>query len=178
MGSEQSSSEEVAELLIDFRTKMGFPEAPNFIKAQAAAPSVMRGTWSLVQSVLVEGRLPRSLKEMVFVAISVDRDCGYCEAAHIACCRMLGVAESDLAALVRNFDEMLPERTRDIIGFAVKCARSPSALDDADFQRIRNHGLGDAELTELIAMSGLAVYANTLADATQVEPDSMFYTSS
>ena len=32
----------------------------------------------------------QGVKEMMFVAISKNRDCRYCTAAHIACCRMLG----------------------------------------------------------------------------------------
>ena len=51
----------------------------------------------------------------------------------------------------------------------------PQGLDDGDFQLLRDHGLDDAEMLELIAMSGLAVYANTIADATRVEPDSIFF---
>jgi uncharacterized peroxidase-related enzyme len=175
IASEDDAEDEVVRVLVDFRTKMGFTEAPNFIKAQAASHDVMNGTWDLVQNVLIKGTLPRSLKEMIFVAISVDRGCSYCEAAHVACCRMLGVDEKTLTTLLKNIDELLPERSRDIVKFAVTCARSPQALDDADFDRMRAHGLSDAELTELIAMAGLAVYANTLADATQVEPDSMFF---
>lgn len=176
IASEESAPQAVVDVLVDFRTKMGFPDTPNFIKAQAASPAVMRGTWGLVQNVLIGGTLPRSLKEMLFVAISVDRNCGYCEAAHLACCRMLGVTEDTLTTLVKNVDGLRPERARDIIQFAVKCARSPQSLDDADFERLKAHGLSDSELTELIAMSALAVYANTLADALQVEPDSMFFT--
>lgn len=175
IATEESASSEVADVLIDFRTRMGFAEAPNFIKAQAASTSVMKGTWGLVQHVLVAGKLPRSLKEMIFVAISVDRNCGYCEAAHIACCRMLGVNEDTLTTLVRNIDDMMPERMRDIIQFALKCSKSPRSLDDSDFALMCAHGLNDAEVTELIAMSALAVYANTLADAMQVEPDPMFF---
>lgn len=173
--SEEDAVGEVAEVLIDFRTRMGFPEAPNFIKVQGVAPAVIRGTWGLVQNVLVEGHLPRSLKEMIFVGISVDRNCGYCEAAHMACCRMLGVDEDTLTTLVKNVDQMLPTRARDIINFAVKCARTPQELDEDDYNKMRAHGLGDAELMELIAMSALAVYANTMADAMEVEPDSMFF---
>lgn len=175
--SEQAAQEPVAEVLVDFRQKMGFPAAPNFIRAQAASPDVMRGTWGLVRNVLVEGRLPRTLKEMVFVAISRDRHCNYCEAAHVACCRMLGVDEDSIKALVEDNEYGIPERTRDIISFAVKCARDPQSLEVSDFDTLRSHGLGDPELTELIAMSGLAVYANTLADAIQVDPDPMFFES-
>lgn len=40
----------------------------------------------------------------MFVAISTDRHCGYCEAAHIACCKMLGVDQAGIAALLENLD--------------------------------------------------------------------------
>lgn len=175
IASEATATTEVADILVDFRKRMGFPEAPNFIKAQSASPSVMRGTWGLVQNVLVDGNLPRSLKEMIFVAISMDRKCSYCEAAHVACCRMLGVDEETIEQLVENVEGLMPERTRDIISFGRKCARAPQSLDDSDFQQLKDHGLDEAEILELIAMSGLAVYANTMADATRVEPDSIFF---
>ena len=72
----EAAPAEVAEVYSEFQQKMAFPAAPNFIKVQGHAPSVSRGTWALVQNVLVRGTLPRSLKEMMFVAISQDRDCG------------------------------------------------------------------------------------------------------
>ena len=172
--SEQQAAGPVAEVLADFRQQMGFTTAPHFIQAQAASSSVMRGTWGLVRHVLVEGVLPRTLKEMIFVAISRDRRCNYCVAAHVACCRMLGVDEESITALIEDTGYGIPERTRAMIAFAVKCARDPQSLTTEDFDGLRTHGLADPELTELIAMSSLAVYANMLADAMQVEPDPMF----
>ena len=68
IANEDDATGEVRDVLVDFRQRMGFADAPNFIKAQSAAPSVMKGTWGLVQNVLVNGSLPRSLKEMIFVA--------------------------------------------------------------------------------------------------------------
>lgn len=101
------ASEEVVEVYQDFKTKMGFTDAPNFIKAQGASIAATRGTWALVKNILVEGLLPRSLKEMVFVAISKDRNCKYCEAAHLACCRMLGVDIQTLEKLVTDIEVSL-----------------------------------------------------------------------
>lgn len=167
---------EVQAVYIDFQRRMGFPEPPNFIKAQGHSPSVVRGTWGLVQNVLVGGALPRSLKEMMFVAISRDRDCRYCEAAHLACCRMLGVDPETMTDLVKNVEELSPPQTRDLLRFAVKCARNPQSIDDADYATLRGHGLSQAEIVEAVAMSALAVYANILADATGVEDDAMFST--
>ena len=70
---------------------MGLPSPPNFIMTQGHSRTVARGTWEVVRNVLVTGEIPRWVKEMMFVAISKERQCQYCTAAHIACCRMLGV---------------------------------------------------------------------------------------
>jgi uncharacterized peroxidase-related enzyme len=158
----------------EFYVRMSFPSAPNFIMTQGHAPSVARGTWELVRNVLVDGRIARWIKEMMFVAISHDRQCHYCEAAHIACCRMLGVNAQHLKSLVRDIRSIGDPKLRDMIMFAVKCAREPQKLNDEDFQSLRRHGLLDSEVLEIIAMAGVAVYANIMADATGMEPDPMF----
>src|ERR1700745_1936235 len=75
----------------EFYQRMAFPSPPNFIMTQGHSATVARGTWEVVRNVLVLGEIPRWTKEMIFVAISHDRNCKYCEAAHLACCRMLGV---------------------------------------------------------------------------------------
>jgi alkylhydroperoxidase family enzyme len=61
-----------------------------------------------------------------------------------------------------------------MILFAVKCSRDPQSLADDEFDKLRQHGLKHSQIMEIIAMSGLAVYANILADATAMEADEMF----
>ena len=169
-----SASKEVVELYHDFQRRMGFPGVPNFIKTQGHSLAVARGTWGLVQNVLVGGLLPRTLKEMMFVAISQARKCRYCEAAHIACCRMLGIEPSALDALVSNVTDVSPPKARDIILFGLKCASDPQSLTEQDFEGLRRHGLGQSEIMEVISMAALAVYANIIADATGMQADAMF----
>jgi len=89
---------------------MGFPTVPNFITTQGHSIAAARGTWGPAESVLVGGILPRTLKEMMFVAISRDRACRYCEAAHLACCGMLGIEPGDLEALVADVTELHPPK--------------------------------------------------------------------
>ena len=169
-----SASAEVREIYADFQRKMGFPSPPNFIKTQGHSAAVAKGTWGLVENVLVRGSLPRTLKEMLFSAISRERQCSYCEAAHLACCRMLGVDADTLERLTRDVAEIQPAKVKDMIVFGMKCAREPRNLTAEDYAGLRKHGLRESEITELVAMAGLAVYANIMADATAVEPDSMF----
>ena len=170
------ASSEVRSVYVDFQRRMGFPAAPNFIKAQGHSLAVSSGTWGLVSHVLVEGALPRTIKEMLLVTISHDRRCRYCEAAHIACCRMLGVDIHTLETLIADVNKVEPEATRAILLFGLKCARNPQSLDAADFESLRSVGLTNTEIVEVISMSALAVYANILADATGVADDDMFQT--
>jgi uncharacterized peroxidase-related enzyme len=169
-----AAPKEIVEVYHDFQRRMGFPAAPNFIKTQGHSLAAARGTWGLVQNVLVGGVLPRTLKEMMFVAISQSRACRYCEAAHLACCRMLGIEPAALEQLVSKVSDLSPPKVRDIILFGLKCARDPQSLTDKDFDSLRRHGLAQSEIMEVISMAALAVYANTIADATGMPADEMF----
>lgn len=168
------ASKEALAVYEEFYTRMQFPSAPNFIMTQGHAPSVARGTWDLVRNVLVTGQLPRWIKEMMFVAISYDRDCRYCTAAHIACCQMLKVDPEWLELAARRTAAIPDPKLREMLLFAVQCSRDPQGLTTGDYARLRSHGLSNNEILEIISMAGLAVYANILADATGMEADEMF----
>ena len=160
----------------EFHRRMSFPSAPNFITTQGHSSTVVRGTWKAVRNILITGALPRWQKEMMFVAISKDRQCRYCTAAHIACCRMLGVKPELLESLVRNIDNIPDQKLRDMVKFALKCSRDPQSVTENDYESLREHGLNQSEIMEIVAMSAFAVYANIIADATAMESDQMFDT--
>ena len=61
-----------------------------------------------------------------------------------------------------------------MILFGLKYSREPQKRTEADSETLRQHGLNQAEILELIAMSAVAVYANIIADATAMEEDAMF----
>jgi uncharacterized peroxidase-related enzyme len=170
----ENASETVKAIYSDFHRRMSFPAPPNFILTQGHSAAVAQGTWDLVRNVLVGGEIPRWKKEMMFVAISKDRGCQYCMAAHIACCRMLGVKATLLDHIIGDLDKVSDVNLRAMISFAVKCSRDPQKLTDGDFKELRDHGLKDSQIVEIIGMSALAVYANIIADATAMEPDEMF----
>ena len=170
---EQASKESNA-VYDEFYRRMSFPAPPNFITTQGHSATAARGTWELVRNVLLKGEIARWKKEMIFVAISHDRNCHYCEAAHIACGRMLGVEPGMIERLVRDVTVIPDPVLRDMVRFSVKCAHDPKSIEKADYDVLTRHGLSQSELIELVAMSGLAVYANIIADATAMEPDKMF----
>lgn len=157
----------------NFCARMQFPAPPNFILTQGHSRQIVRATWDLVRQVLVEGQIPRWQKELIFVAISRDRNCGYCSAAHLACCRMLGVSAENM---VTDTSRIPDSKLREMVGFARRCASDPQSLTAEDYDRLEKCGLSRSQVLELISMSSLAVYANIMADATAMEADEMFST--
>ena len=128
---------EARDIYEEFRRRMGFPSPPNFIMTQGHSPTVAKGSWDLVRNVLVTGKIERWIKEMLFAAISKDRNCHYCAAAHIACCRMLGVDPDMLNALVRDVNSLSNPKLRDMILFGLKCSRNPQSISEADYEKLR-----------------------------------------
>ncbi|WP_225408995.1 carboxymuconolactone decarboxylase family protein [Stigmatella hybrida] len=165
---------EVISIYQAFQTGMGFPAPPDFIKVLGHSYAAAAGTLEIVKHVLLQGVLPRTVKEMLFVAVSHARGCKYCEAAHLACCRSLGIDESTLDLLVSNVSDIMPVKTRRLLEFGVRCAMNPQALTEADYETLRGQGFSQAELVETVSMAGLAVYLNTMAEALKVPPDKMF----
>lgn len=171
----QAFSAECEQVFGEFQRGMGFPMTPNFMKMHGHSLAAAKATWGLLQGAMLSGNLPRALKEMLVAAVSHDRGCVYCEAAHLACCRSLGIDAATLQSLVERVEELTPEKVRDIILFAVKCARNPQSMTPQDYAALHGHGLNDEDIMELISVVGLAVYLNIVADATGVTPDDMFF---
>jgi uncharacterized peroxidase-related enzyme len=144
---------------------------PNFFKTLANSPAVLEGTWNVYRNVSTQGSIPEVLKEMMFVAISAAKQCTYCEAAHLAFCRILKVDPETCNNLVNNLDALRPERTRDIIRFAVKVGTHPQSLTDADYDGLKRHKIDESEIIEIVAMSAFATYAITVADALKLDVD-------
>ena len=79
-----------------------------------------------------------------------------------------------LEKLVSQVNDLEPLRAREVILFGLKCARDPRSIGESDLDGLRQHGLGESEIMEAMAMAALAVYANIIADATGVGADDMF----
>lgn len=171
MIEEKDASGETRRIFKEILEVKHLRKVPNFFKTLSATLTVLQGTWSVYRHVSTRGQIPESVKEMMFVAISVAKNCKYCEVAHVAFCRILKVDPETCENLVRNIDAIKPERTRDIIRFAVKTAVDPKSLGDQDYKSLAKHKISPEEIVEIVAMSAFATYAITVADALQLELD-------
>jgi uncharacterized peroxidase-related enzyme len=172
--AEQEAHGEAARVYAEIREALSISFVPNFFKTLANSPTALRATWEAYRNASWRGSVPTVLKEMMFVAISSARKCHYCEVAHLAFCKLLGCDSKTRAALVEDLDLILPRRSGDAVKFAVKAAMRPLDIDSADYERLRNHGITDAEIAEILAMAAFSMYATTLADAFHLSVDEEF----
>jgi AhpD family alkylhydroperoxidase len=72
----------------------------NFWKALAHDPMTLRRTWESIKQIMAPGALDALTKEMLYVAVSVSNQCGYCIASHTAAARKAGMTDAQFAELM------------------------------------------------------------------------------
>jgi AhpD family alkylhydroperoxidase len=80
----------------------------NFWKALAHDPVTLKRTWESIKQIMGPGALDPLTKEMIYVAVSVSNQCGYCIASHTAAARKKGMTDAmfhELMAVVGMANE-------------------------------------------------------------------------
>ena len=80
----------------------------NFWKALANDPATLKRTWDDMKQIMAPGALDALTKELLYVALSVTNQCGYCIASHTASARNKGMTDDmfrELMAVVGMANE-------------------------------------------------------------------------
>ena len=96
----QDASAEVREVYDDIMATRKTDWINNFWKALASDPSTLRRTWKSIKEIMAPGALEALTKEMLYVAVSVSNQCGYCIASHTAAARKAGMTDAMFAELM------------------------------------------------------------------------------
>ena len=170
-----SVAPEIEETFIKIKKALKAPFTPNFFRVWGVSPESLKGIWPVMDHILTIGRVSRRLKEMIFVAISSLKGCHYCEAAHHAFCLSIGVTHEQIDSLINSYTaDTVDPKDKAAIDFAVKLAKDSHSSSEQDFQNLRELGFDDEEIMEIIAMSGMGVFYNHLANATKINIDEGF----
>lgn len=144
----------------------------NWFASQGLRPDILASTWGLTKTLLLEGRLPPTLRQMVLMVISAQNQCRYCTVTHTGALEQMGVPSTVLEACLEDpalADVPAPHRA--VLLFALKAARDPNSIDAADHQVLRDNQLTDGEIVEVCMLAAFANFINTYADAAGIELD-------
>ncbi|MGQ4647465.1 carboxymuconolactone decarboxylase family protein [Lyngbya aestuarii] len=158
----------------EIRSELGFGIVPNLFKSMTLSPGFLEANWKKFRSTILEGEVPRTIKEMIGVAISQSNSSQYALKVHLHSLSALGISEEVLQMLVSDFANCpLPEREKAAISFGLKAATNPQHLTEADYQHLQELGLEQSEIFELIAAANLFTQVNQYTDAIALEIDNL-----
>ena len=104
----KDASDEVRAVYDDIMATRKTDWINNFWKALAHDPPTLKRTWEDIKQIMGPGALDPLIKELVYVAVSVSNQCGYCIASHTAAARKKGMTDAmfkELMAVVGMANE-------------------------------------------------------------------------
>jgi len=123
-----------------------------------------------------DARLTSAERELIGVVVSASNGCGYCEMNHL---RGLARALKDPVRARRIATDWhtagLTAREAGIVGLALDITRDPHRVSDAGVQALRELGLDDEEILEIIETASWFNHSNRIAIAMGLVPDDKFF---
>jgi alkylhydroperoxidase domain protein len=110
-----------------------------------------------------EGGLPRGERELAAAAASRVNGCVYCASVHARFASTYSRRREDVQRLLdEGVEGEQDERWRALIDFAAVLTVTPPRLERADLARLRELGLGDLEVLDLVQATAFFAWANRL----------------
>lgn len=109
------------------------------------------------------GGLGRTGRELGATAASVVNHCVYCAAVHASRYNQLTKSGEVIAALFEDGEKIrLEPRNQAIVDFAFKLSKAPPEATPDDIKKLRDAGLSEEEIVDLILSTALFGWANRL----------------
>ena len=166
---------DLQERILEVQAKTGF--IPNVFLVLAHRPDECRAFFAYYDALMLrDGGLTKAEREMIVVATSAANGCPYCVVAHGAVLRIFAkntILADQLAVNYRHAD--VTQRQRAMLDFAVKMARRPEEIEEADVQTLRGEGFSDEDVWDIGAIAALFAMSNRLAHLTNMRPNEAFY---
>jgi len=165
----QKLSSEVVNIQNDIKELFGVDFVPNFFKVLSNNEDVLSGLYLMNKKLLHEGKLPNSLKEMIFLTLALRLKCNYCASIHYAKLHDLDIGEAeDLVTDISLIKNLL---VRKVLLFSIKVMESPRGVTDVDIKELEKVGLSKAEIIEAIAVASFSSSIVKTSLALKVQTD-------
>jgi uncharacterized peroxidase-related enzyme len=162
----QDAQERTAQLLDGVQRRLGM--TPNLIRTMAHSSATLSGYLDLSRA-LGRGALAAREREQIALAVAEIHGCDYCLATHSAMAKLVGLSELEVLDARRGLATSTRENA--ILVFAGELLARRGRVSDEVLRRVREGGLTEGEITEIVANVALHVFTNYLGEAARTEPD-------
>lgn len=159
----------------EIQRELGFGMVPNLFRSMGSNPPLLTANWQKFKATILQGQLPRTVKEMIGVVVSDIAGSEYAKQVHLHSLSVQGVQALWLRQLTsENGDNgALPDTIRAMVAFARKAATSPIGVSEADYDSMLEAGLTEEECFEIITTIDLFKSVNAYTDLMKVEIDQL-----
>ncbi|MCC7549802.1 MAG: peroxidase-related enzyme [Burkholderiales bacterium] len=166
---------DIRDKMLQVQEKAGF--IPNVFLTLAHRPEEFRAFFAYHDALMLrDSGLSKAEREMIVVATSGHNHCLYCVVAHGAILRVYAknAQIADQVAIDHRKADIAP-RQRAMLDFAVKLARTPEAVNDADYQALREAGFGEEDIWDIGGITAFFALSNRMAHLISMRPNDEFY---
>ena len=167
--------EDVRARILAVQEKSGF--VPNVFLTLAYRPDEFRAFFAYHDALMEkDGGLSKAEREMIVVATSAANQCQYCVIAHGAILRIYAknAQIADQVGIDHRKADITP-RQKAMLDFAVTLARTPEALDEADYGALRKHGFSEEDIWDIGGIAAFFALSNRMANMISMRPNDEFY---
>ncbi len=167
---------DVRDTILKVQEKAGF--VPNVFITLAHRPDEFRAFFAYHDALMLReaSGLTKAEREMIVVATSGVNHCQYCVVAHGAILRIYAKNPqiADQVAIDHRKADITPKQ-KAMLDFAVKLARTPEALEEADHRALREHGFSDEDIWDIGGITAFFALSNRMAHLIAMRPNDEFY---
>jgi uncharacterized peroxidase-related enzyme len=161
------ATDEVEKYLAGQERSWGY--MPNYAAAYVSRPEVARG-WAVLNGSIRDGMDPRRYEIATIGAARALRST-YCTTAHAKFLRDDCGDEGAMLAIATGEGEGLDLVDRAVMAFAGKVARDAASISEADVDELREVGLTDNEIADVVFAAAARCFFATVADAFGAQAD-------
>lgn len=167
--------EDIRQSLLKVQEKAGF--IPNVFLALAHRPDEFRAFFAYHDALMLrDSALTKAEREMIVVATSGVNHCLYCVVAHGAILRIYAKNPlvADQVAVDHRKADITPRQVA-MLDFAVKLARAPESVTEADREALRAHGFAEEDIWDIGAITAFFALSNRMAHLVEMRPNEQFH---
>lgn len=154
------------ELFDAVQQKLG--TVPNLLRTMGNSPAVLESYLNF-SGALGSASLSAADRERIALAVGEANGCDYCLAAHTMIGKSVGLDDDSVLESRQGRSE--DPRTDAILAFSNELVEKRGWASDASLDRLREVGLGDAEIAEVVATVALNTFTNYFNHVAGTEVD-------
>lgn len=164
--------------------ELGAGMVPRIFRLLENQPDLLASLWNQFRAIVLQGYLPRVLKEMVGIVVATATHCDYVRVIHLHSLTLQGMEQKTLEAVQRGDYEAdeINTMTRNVLQFVALAAASRAAYGNCDLsigQKLHQQsshalstiGIEEKEQIELVATIALFEQICTIANLLDLDPN-------